>query len=141
MRNLRSILFSGLIGIGIGMIWMAVNVLLSLNGQRIETAKLYLMTFLFWLAASFFIGIFFSLASWIFDNEKWSLRKQIIVNFFVCFGAWFLFSLLINDFSISWNSLIVTVIDFVIMYVIAYGGYFFQLWNSVRQINAKLKEK
>lgn len=145
MKNIKDLLNSslicGLIGIGIGMIWLAVDFWLSLNGQNIATAKIYLTTFIFWMIISFLIGVFFYLASWIFNNEKWSLKKQIFINFFVCFIAWFLFNLLIDNFSMSLNMFIGIIVDFIIMYAIAYGGYFLHLWNTVRQINAKLKEK
>lgn len=51
MKRLKTLLHSGLIGISIGMICLAVNVLLSLNNQRIgiEKAKLSLYLFLFGL--------------------------------------------------------------------------------------------
>ena len=118
-----------------------MDFLFSLNGQNPATAKIYLKTFLFWTIISFLIGIFFYLASWIFNSEKWSLKKQIFINFFVCFVAWFLLNLLIDNFSISLKMVIRVTVDFIIMYAIAYGGYFLHLWNTVRRINAKLKEK
>ena len=145
MKNIKDLLYngliSGLIGIGIGTIWMAMDFLFSLNGQNPATAKIYLTTFLFWTIISFLIGIFFYLASWIFNSEKWSLKKQIFINFFVCFIAWFLLILLIDNFSISLKMVIRVTVDFIIMYAIAYGGYFLHLRNTVRRINAKLKEK
>lgn len=145
MKNIKDLLYngliSGLIGIGIGTIWMAMDFLFSLNGQNSATAKIYLTTFLFWTIISFLIGIFFYLASWIFNSEKWSLKKQIFINFFVCFIAWFLLNLLIDNFSISLKMVIRVTVDFIIMYAIAYSGYFLRLRNTVRRINAKLKEK
>ena len=145
MKNIKDLLYngliSGLIGIGIGTIWMAMDFLFSLNGQNPATAKIYLKTFLFWTIISFLIGIFFYLASWIFNSEKWSLKKQIFINFFVCFVAWFLLNLLIDNFSISLKMVIRVKDYFINMYAIAYGVYFLHLWNTVRRINAKLKEK
>lgn len=51
MKNIKDLLYngliSGLIGIGIGTIWMAMDFLFSLNGQNPATAKIYLKTFLF----------------------------------------------------------------------------------------------
>ena len=53
MKRLKTLLHSGLIGISIGMICLAVNVLLSLNNQRIgiEKAQLSFISFLIWLVA------------------------------------------------------------------------------------------
>ncbi|WP_288646896.1 DUF3021 domain-containing protein [uncultured Lactobacillus sp.] len=140
MKHVRYMLNSGLIGIGIGMIWIAVDLLSSLDLKNLEIAKLSAVNFLFWLVASFLIGIFFYFAGWIFNNDSWSLRKQIVVNFFVCLIAWVLFNLIINSFSYSWSLLMTTVISFIIMYTIAYGTYFYHLWHEVNQINKKLKK-
>lgn len=140
MKHVRYMLNSGLIGIGIGMIWIAVDLLSSLDLKNLEIAKLSAVNFLFWLVASFLIGIFFYFAGWIFNNDSWSLRKQIVVNFFVCLIAWLLFNFIINDFKYSWSLLLTTIASFIIMYTIAYGSYFFHLWHEVNQINKKLKK-
>lgn len=64
MKRLKTLLHSGLIGISIGMICLAVNVLLSLNNQRIgiEKAQLSFISFLIWLVVSFLIGLSFNLS-------------------------------------------------------------------------------
>ena len=140
MKRVRYMLDSGLMGIGIGMIWFAVDLLSSSNWRNLEATKLSAINFLFWLIISFFIGVFFYFAGWIFNNDSWSLRTQIVVNFFVCLAAWLLFNLIINNFSYSWSLLMTTVISFIIMYTIAYGSYSFHLWHEVNQINKKLKK-
>ena len=140
MKHVRYMLDSGLMGIGIGMTWFAVDLLVSSNWKNLETAKLSAVNFLFWLIVSFLIGVFFYFAGWIFNNDSWSLRTQIVVNFFVCLVAWVLFNLIINSFSYSWSLLMTTVISFIIMYTIAYGTYFLHLWHEVNQINKKLKK-
>ena len=122
------------------MIWIAVDLLSSLDLKNLEIEKLSAVNFLFWLVASFLIGIFFYFAGWIFNNDSWSLRKQIVVNFFVCLIAWLLFNFIINDFKYSWSLLLTTIASFIIMYTIAYGSYFFHLWHEVNQINKKLKK-
>ena len=119
MKHVRYMLDSGLMGIGIGMTWFAVDLLVSSNWKNLETAKLSAVNFLFWLIVSFLIGVFFYFAGWIFNNDSWSLRTQIVVNFFVCLVAWVLFNLIINSFSYSWSLLMTTVISFIIMYAIA----------------------
>ena len=140
MKHARYMLDSGLMGIGIGMTWFAVDLLFSSNWKNLETVKLSAVNFLFWLIVSFLIGVFFYFAGWTFNNDSWSLRTQIVVNFFVCLVAWVLFNLIINSFSYSWSLLMTTVISFIIMYTISYGTYFFHLWHGGNQINKKLKK-
>lgn len=115
MKHARYMLDSGLMGIGIGMTWFAVDLLFSSNWKNLETVKLSAVNFLFWLIVSFLIGVFFYFAGWTFNNDSWSLRTQIVVNFFVCLVAWVLFNLIINSFSYSWSLLMTTVISFIIM--------------------------
>ena len=55
MKTFKNMVISGLVGIGIGMIWMAVDLVLSVNGQSIENAKMFVSSFLFCLVASFLI--------------------------------------------------------------------------------------
>ncbi|MDE6547041.1 MAG: DUF3021 domain-containing protein [Lactobacillus sp.] len=140
MRNIKNTLVSGLIGIGIGMIWVAADLLLSLNGKDIAAMKMSVLYFLFWLVTSFVIGIFFYFAGLIFNKDSWSLRKQIIINFFICLSTWLLFNLTINNFNFSWHLFGAVIVDFIIMYAIAYGIYFWHLWHDVREINKKLKQ-
>ncbi|WP_297817457.1 DUF3021 domain-containing protein [uncultured Lactobacillus sp.] len=141
MKNLGRSMVSGLIGIGIGMIWFGVEVLFSLNGRNIASATVYVSSLIFWIFASFVIGIFFYVASFVFDKDDWSLRKQIIVNFFVCLIAWLIFAFALNDFVFSWLLLTEVIGKFLLMYAIAYGAYLLHLFHEVREINNKLKEK
>lgn len=139
MRHVKNAVYSGVIGISIGMLWLATELLLSVKGN-IFTATVPATTFLFWLVASFIIGLFFYLAGLIFSIETWSLRKQILVNFFVCFIAYFLLCLISNNFIFSWSLVLTVIWNFVIMYAIAYGIYFLHLWHEVKEVNKKLKQ-
>lgn len=138
MRHVRNAVHSGVIGISIGMSWLALEILLANHPNTVTISG---RTFLYWLSVSFLIGVFFYLAGLIFSNDGWSLRKQIVVNFFVCFSAYGLYALAANDFSWSWQLLLEAGINFVIMYTIAYGLYFLSLWREVRQINEKIKKR
>ena len=139
MRYVKNAVLSGSIGISIGMVWFAVELLLSLK-ENIFADTISTATFLFWLVVSFAIGLFFYLAGLIFSIDDWSLRKQPSINFFVCFVAWTFFELMINNFSLSFGLFFGIVVSFVIMYAIAYGGYFFKLNRDISKINQKLKQ-
>src|SRR5699024_1660366 len=96
--------------------------------------------FAFWIVAAFVIGVFFYLAGLIFQKDNWSLRKQFVINFFVCFVAWTFFELMINNFSLFFSLFFGFVVIFVIMYVSAYGSYFFKLNRDISKNNQKLKQ-
>ena len=141
MKKIGQLLVSGLIGIGIGMAWIVVQILMECPWKNLANSTLQLSEFLFWVLTSFLIGIFFALATWIFNNDNWSLRKQIIINFFVCLVAWLIFNFFVNGLRVIEKRWPIVIGDFILMYAIAYGTYFFNLWNDVKQINTKLKKK
>lgn len=140
MKRITSFLVSGMIGIGIGMVWYAVETMFQIRGNW-QNAQISFANLIFWLIATFAIGAFFNLAGLVFEQTQWSLRKQIIVNFFICYVAYFAFELVINDFSLSIKFFFVVTGAFILMYLIAYGLYFLQLYQDVKNINQKLKEK
>ncbi|MDF4143187.1 DUF3021 domain-containing protein [Lactobacillus kefiranofaciens] len=140
MKRVTSFLVSGMIGIGIGMVWYVVETMLQ-TGENWQHVQVSFTSLIFWLIATFAIGAFLNLAGLVFEQTQWSLRKQIIVNFFVCYIAYFAFELVINDFFLSIKFFLVVTGAFVLMYLIAYGLYFWQLYQDVKEINQKLKEK
>lgn len=140
MKKIGQLLVSGLVGIGIGMTWICVQILLQYSGNNLANSTLQISDFLLWVLASFLIGIFFCLAGWIFNNDNWSLRKQIIINFFVCLGAWLVFNFFVDGVAVMEKNWVIMIGNFILMYVIAYGVYFFHLWNEVKQINIQLKK-
>lgn len=140
MKHIVRLINSGLVGIGIGMTWLGIDILQNQffkNGLETTISVKY---FLFWLGSSFLIGIFFYFASLVFEHDNWSLRKQIFINFFICLGAWLSFYLFLNKFNYSGSALLKAIVDFIIMYALAYGIYFYHLWHEVKRINKKLKE-
>lgn len=140
MKKVGQLLVSGLIGIGIGMTWIVVQILLQYSWNHLANSTLKISDFLFWILESFLIGIFFYLAGWIFNNDSWSLRKQTIINFFVCLGVWLVFNFFVDGVTVMEENWVIMIGNFILMYAIAYGTYFFHLWNEVRQINTHLKK-
>lgn len=126
-------------GIGVGTIWYLITGLIQNNYQL--KGEINVANLTFWTIAAFFIGIAFNLTSFIFDKDNWSLKKQIIINFFVDYFAWLLFELAINSFYFSWHFLFEITIVFLVMYLIAYGSYFWQLYQDIKRINQKLKKQ
>lgn len=140
MKKIGQLLVSGLIGIGIGMTWIVAQILLQYSWNHLANSTLKISDFLFWILESFLIGIFFYLAGWIFNNDSWSLRKQTIINFFVCLGVWLVFNFFVDGVTVMEENWVIMIGNFILMYAIAYGTYFFHLWNEVRQINTHLKK-
>lgn len=138
LQDYLSLIMSGLLGIGIGTIWYILNILMQAHWQLKIDISLADLTF--WTVAAFFIGVAFNLATYFFQRDDWSLKKQIAINFFVCYFAYFLFELAINSFAFSWLFLFEVTIAFLLMYFIAYGDYFWHLYRDVKRINKRLKK-
>ncbi len=54
MKNLKQLLVSGLIGVGIGMSWLAVEILGMYYSKNLAESTINVSTFLFWVLASIF---------------------------------------------------------------------------------------
>ena len=65
---------------------------------------------------------------------------MIIINFFVCLTAWLVFNFFVDGLTVMEKQLAIIIGNFILMYALAYGVYFFHLWNEVRQINIQLKK-
>ena len=53
MKNLKQLLVSGLIGVGIGMSWLAVETSGMYYSENLTKSTINVSTFLFWVLASF----------------------------------------------------------------------------------------
>ncbi|PIN31371.1 DUF3021 domain-containing protein, partial [Bifidobacterium animalis subsp. lactis BB-12] len=60
---------------------------------------------------------------------------------FVCLAAWLVFNFYLNSFDFVGMNLLLVIGEFIIMYTIAYGAYFYHLRTEVKQINEKLKKE
>ena len=69
MKKVVQLLVSGLIGIGIGMTWIVVQILLQSSWNNLANSTLKISDFLFWILESFLIGIFFMFAGERFTTQ------------------------------------------------------------------------
>ena len=81
MKNLKQLLVSGLIGVGIGMSWLAVEILGMYYSENLTKSTINVSTFLFWVLASFLIGVFFFLAGLVFNNDVHDCIWSIFLSF------------------------------------------------------------
>ena len=140
MKKLESGLMSGLIGIRIGTVWYIIASLIIYQGKNIDSVKLSLNNMIFGVISAFLIGLAFYLASYIFQIDKWSFRKQVGINFFVLLLAWILFSEAINGFGLTITEIGENSLIFILMYAIGYGSYFADLHRQIKEINQKLQK-
>src|SRR5699024_12493605 len=116
MKYLRIILISGLIGIVIGMIWLLVELLFSMNSNNLHSVTISGTEFAFWIVEAFVIGVLFYLEGLIFQKDDWSLRKRFVFHFFVCFVAWTFFELIIVYFYFCFGLFFVILVSFLFFY-------------------------
>lgn len=134
----KSLLLSGLMGAGIGMIWFTAEAVYYDNYYHASTVPTRLL--LLYTPISFLIGVLFNLAFRIFNKTEWSLRKQLIVNFLVCYLGWLLLELIANSFQFNFYFFIQATWQFLLMYVLTVVIYFIDLRHDIKQINQKLRE-
>lgn len=75
------------------------------------------------MLASFIIGIFFGLASFIFEHEGWSPLKKIVIHYSLSIACYFAITLFIGWVPLHFKAILITFIIFSINYTIYWFGY------------------
>jgi len=92
------------------------------------------------MLASFCLGIYFGVASLIFEMEKWSALKQTLVHFTLSIILW-----LIIGFSLGWLpynllSVAVGILIFTFIYIIYWTGFYLYFKKVEESMNKQLQK-
>ncbi|MBH0174045.1 DUF3021 domain-containing protein [Fictibacillus sp. 23RED33] len=90
-----------------------------------------------WLnfTGSLLVGIYFSTASVIFDNEKWSTLKQTSIHFLTSVAFFFPIAILAKWVPVEPSPLIICFLCFLIIYSFIYLIFYFHFKRIERQLN------
>ncbi|MBM7714835.1 glucan phosphoethanolaminetransferase (alkaline phosphatase superfamily) [Bacillus thermophilus] len=76
-----------------------------------------------YMLASFFIGIYYGLASFIFELEAWSPLKKTVVHYSLSITVFFIFALSLHWVPFNWKAIVLTIIGFTLIYALYWFGY------------------
>ncbi|MBB6451378.1 RsiW-degrading membrane proteinase PrsW (M82 family) [Geomicrobium halophilum] len=76
------------------------------------------------MLGSMILGVYFGVASFIFEIEKWSPLKQVIVHFFLSVTLWFLIAIFMAGWvPLTPLSIVISFCMFVGIYVLFWLGF------------------
>ncbi|MGM8365005.1 DUF3021 domain-containing protein [Virgibacillus sp. W0181] len=88
------------------------------------------------MLASFILGIFFGVASFIFEHDNWSPLKKTIIHFSLSIACYFSIALFIGWIPLKVQPILISIIIFIVIYVIfwfSYTIYFKKLEASLNE--------
>lgn len=89
-----------------------------------------------YMLAGLVLGIYFGLASFIFEVETWSPLKKTIVHFTTSIICYFIIALTVGWVPFRIGPIIITTIAFAFVYVIYWFGY----WSYYKRVETELNK-
>lgn len=93
------------------------------------------------MLASFGIGIYFGIASLIFENEHWSALKQVLIHYSLSIIVWLSIALPAGWVPAHLLSVIIGVLIFTVLYGIYWLGFFIYFKKIATSMNEELRKK
>ncbi|MGM8211315.1 DUF3021 domain-containing protein [Virgibacillus sp. W0430] len=92
------------------------------------------------MLASFILGIFFGLASFIFEHEDWSPLKKTVIHFSLSITCYFTIALFIGWIPLHVLAIVSTIFIFIVIYTIFWLGYTVYFKKLEARLNDELKK-
>lgn len=94
-----------------------------------------------YMLASFILGIYFGIASFIFEREDWSPLKKTTIHFLVSITVYFSISIPIGWILFTPFSIIITFFIFIFVYILFYFGFHLYYKRIETSLNESLHKK
>ncbi|WP_164670836.1 DUF3021 domain-containing protein [Virgibacillus doumboii] len=95
-----------------------------------------------YMLCSFIIGIYFGLASFIFEDNGWSYLKQTVIHFILSIVIYFIISLFIaNWIPFTIAAILFSFLGFIFVYALFWIGYYLYYKKVEESMNANLPNK
>ncbi|API92137.1 hypothetical protein J32TS6_25760 [Virgibacillus pantothenticus] len=106
-----------------GIAYGAIAVFTALTILMILNVTLPIFQIWLYTLASLALGIYYGLASFIFELESWSPLKKTLVHYSLSITIYFTFALSLHWVPFHWKAILVTIIGFTIVYALFWFGY------------------
>lgn len=119
----RKIIQRGYVGISAGgLVTFVALTVLMLNEVEVKVADLWLN-----MLGSMLMGIYFGMASLLFEHEKWSPLKQLVVHFLLSITVFYPIAIGVGWIELQWRPILLGASMFVVIYAIFWfvlGSYY-----------------
>ncbi|WP_042142545.1 DUF3021 domain-containing protein [Paucisalibacillus sp. EB02] len=93
------------------------------------------------MLASFLLGIYFSIASFIYETDKWSPLKKTIIHFTLSITVYFLIALPVGWIPFTPLSIVVGILLFSVLYGLYWVGFLLYFKRIEASMNKQLNQK
>lgn len=93
------------------------------------------------MLASFCLGIYFGVASLIFETEKWSALKQTLVHYTISTILWLIIALQLGWLPYNLLSVALGILTFTFIYIIYWTGFYLYFKKMEESMNKQLQKK
>ena len=106
-----------------GIAYGGINTFIALTILMIYEINPPISTIWLYTTMGFILGIYFGLASFIFEVETWSPLKKTIIHFTSSITCYFIIALSVGWVPLKIKAIIITIFFFIIVYTIFWLGY------------------
>lgn len=94
----------------------------------------------FQMLGSFIVGIYFGISSFIFENDNWSMLKQICVHFPLSFIVFLGIALPLEWIPLSVWAVLVSILMFMFYYGMFWSGFWLYYKIQAKKLNDELNK-
>lgn len=95
----------------------------------------------FYMLMAFVIGVYFALASFIFELDQWSPLKKTIIHFSLSVIVYFPIAMSIGWIPVSPLSIILSLVIFIVCYILFWTGFNLYFKKVEASLNENLRKK
>lgn len=92
------------------------------------------------MLASFVLGVYYSLSSFIYEYDGWSPLKKTMIHFSLSIIVYFLIAIPIGYIPLHPLSIILGIVIFIVVYVLFWIGYFLYYKKIEASMNEQLNK-
>lgn len=93
-----------------------------------------------YMLMSLILGVFFGVASYIFEIETWSPLKKTIVHFSLTICVFFIIALSVGWIPVTLWAIAISIIIFIAIYGVYWGGFYLYFKRIENTLNNSLKK-
>lgn len=106
-----------------GISYGGINTMIALTILMIYQITPPISTIWLYTLMGFILGIYFALASFIFEVETWSPLKKTVIHFTSSISCYFIIALSVGWVPFKTKAIIITILLFIIVYAIFWFSY------------------
>jgi len=124
-----------------GIAWGGIFTFIALTALVINDINPHVSTIWLYMAGSLVLGIYFGIASFIFEREGWSPLKKTMVHFLLSVVVYFTIALPVGWVIFSPIAIILTFFVFVAIYILFWFGFQLYYKRVEAALNKTLHKK